>query len=92
MHYAFGGGMAALYGAAAEIAPRVTRDAGLPFGLTVWLGAHTIAVPALGLAPTITRSPARMEVVEFAAHLVYGAVTEVLRRLLRGRGADRSRG
>jgi hypothetical protein len=32
------------------------------------------------------------EAAEFAAHLVYGAVTEMLRRLLRGRRADRSRG
>lgn len=91
VHYAFGGSMAALYEAAAEIAPGVTRDAGLPFGITVWLGAHTIAVPALGLAPPITRPPAQLETVEFAAPLVYGAVTEMLRRLLRGRRADRSR-
>ena len=40
----------ALYGAAAEIVPRVTTAFGLPFGVAVWLGAHVIVVPALGLA------------------------------------------
>lgn len=84
VHYAFGAGVGGLYGAAAEIAPVVSRAAGLPFGIAVWLGAHVITVPALGLAPPITRSPAPFEAVELAAHLVYGAATELLRRLLRG--------
>jgi putative membrane protein len=85
VHYAFGGSVAGLYGAAAEIAPAVTKGLGAPFGAAVWLGAHVITVPALGLSKPITRSPAPTEAVEFAAHLVYGAVTEALRRLLRRR-------
>jgi putative membrane protein len=55
----------------------------LPFGVAVWLGAHVIVVPALGLAPPPTRRPLGKEAVEFVLHLVYGAVTELGRRQLR---------
>lgn len=85
VHYAFGATVAGVYGAVAEMAPAVTRGLGAPFGAAVWLGAHVITVPALGLSKPITHSSAPTEAVEFAAHLVYGAVTETLRRLLRHR-------
>ena len=55
----------------------------VPFGLAVWLGAHVITAPALGLSRPVTRSPVSMEAVELGAHVVYGAVTEFLRRLVR---------
>ena len=83
VHYAFGAGVGAFYGGVAEIAPRVTVALGLPFGVSVWLGAHVIMVPALGLAPPPTRQPAAKEALELMLHLVYGAVTEVVRRLVR---------
>lgn len=51
--------------------------------MAVWLGAHVIMVPALGLAPPPTRQPALKEALEFLLHLVYGAVTELGRRLVR---------
>jgi putative membrane protein len=83
VHYAFGAGVGALYGGVAELAPTVTVGLGLPFGVAVWLGAHVMMVPALGLAPPPTRQPASKESLEFFLHLVYGAVTEVVRRLVR---------
>ena len=86
VHYAFGGGVGALYGGVATVAPRVTAALGLPFGIAVWLGAHVITVPALGLAPLPTRQPPSKEAIEFALHLVYGAVTETVRRLVRRAG------
>ena len=85
VHFGFGSSMAALYGTAAEVAPAVTAGWGLPFGTAVWLGAHVITVPALGLAEPVTKSTPRSEAVEFGAHLVYGAVVEGLRRFLRAR-------
>jgi putative membrane protein len=92
VHYAFGAAVAGVYGAAAELVPGVTKALGVPFGAAMWLGAHVITVPALGLAKPITRASAPMEAVEFAAHLIYGMVTEGLRRLIRrGRRTSPSR-
>jgi putative membrane protein len=83
VHYAFGAGVGALYGGTAAIAPRVTVAAGLPLGIAVWLGAHVVAVPALGLAEPPTRRPRSQEARELLLHLVYGVVTETVRRLAR---------
>lgn len=83
VHYAFGGSVGALYGGVAAVVPRVTTAVGLPFGVAVWLGAHVITVPALGLAEPPTRRPRSKEGLEFVLHLVYGAVTELVRRLAR---------
>jgi uncharacterized membrane protein YagU involved in acid resistance len=55
----------------------------VPFGLAVWLGAHVITVPALGLAEPPTRRPRSKEGLELLLHVVYGAVTETVRRLAR---------
>jgi putative membrane protein len=83
VHYSFGASTAALYGAAVEFVPLLCTGWGLPFGAAVWLGAHVITVPALGLSAPMTQSRPKEEVVEFGAHLVYGAVVEGLRRLFR---------
>jgi uncharacterized membrane protein YagU involved in acid resistance len=83
VHYAFGAGVGALYGGFAAVVPRVTTAVGLPFGVAVWLGAHVITVPALGLAEPPTRRPLSKEGPEFVLHLVYGTVTELVRRLVR---------
>ena len=82
VHYAFGASVGAFYGAVAAIVPRVTAGLGLLFGVAVWLGAHVIVVPALGLAEPPTRRPVRQEAEEFGLHLVYGMTTELGRRLL----------
>ena len=84
VHYAFGGSVGALYGGVAELVPRVGAGLGVPFGLAVWLGAHVIAVPALGLAESPVRRPLAKEAPELGLHVVYGAVVELVRRLARG--------
>jgi uncharacterized membrane protein YagU involved in acid resistance len=83
VHYAFGAGVGALYGVLTELAPGVRAGLGLPFGAAVWLGAHVITVPALGLAKPPTERPLEKEAQELGLHLVYGLVSEVIRRLLR---------
>jgi uncharacterized membrane protein YagU involved in acid resistance len=83
VHYVFGMGMGSLYGTLVECAEPLHAGWGLPFAAAVWLGAHVIAVPALGLSQPVTRSSAPHEAGEFAAHLVYGAVVEGFRRFLR---------
>src|SRR5262245_55468773 len=67
VHYAFGAVVAAVYGAAAEIAPRAKIAQGLPFGTAVWLGAHVVAVPTLGLAESPVRQPLGKEAGKDAA-------------------------
>ena len=84
VHYAFGAVVGAVYGGAAELLPRVTAGFGVPFGLAVWLGAHVITVPALGLAESPARRPLSKEAPELGLHVVYGAVAELARRVLRG--------
>ena len=84
VHYAFGASVGAVYGAVAELVPRVTSGFGVPFGLAVWLGAHVITVPALGLAQSPARRPLSKEAPELGLHAIYGGVTEAVRRLLRG--------
>ena len=49
VHYAFGGTMGALYGAAAAMEPKVASVFGVPFGTSVFRRLTcAIAVPALG--------------------------------------------
>jgi uncharacterized membrane protein YagU involved in acid resistance len=83
VHYAFGTTIAALYGVLVEFRESTRFGWGLPFGAAIWLGAHVITVPALGLSEPVTRGAHSAEAAEFAAHLVYGAVVEGLRRWLR---------
>jgi putative membrane protein len=83
VHYGFGASIGALYGGTVEVLPVLRAGWGMPFGVAVWLGAHVISVPALGLSEPVTRSTPRREAVEFGAHLVYGAVVESVRHLLR---------
>jgi putative membrane protein len=84
VHYTFGALVGALYGAAAELVPVVTRTFGVPFGIAVWIGAHVVAVPAMGLTEPPSRQPIGKEAEELGLHAVYGTVTEMVRRLLRG--------
>jgi putative membrane protein len=83
MHYAMGAVSGGIYGAAAELAPVVSRGAGLPFGAAVWLAADEVAVPALGLSKAPTEYPASVHAQALAAHLVYGLVTDLVLRGMR---------
>ena len=65
VHYAFGAVFGALCGATAEIAARAKTALGLPCGAAVRLGAHVIAMPALGLAQSPVRQPLGKEAEEF---------------------------
>jgi putative membrane protein len=82
VHYAFGAAVGAMYGAAASQNEEVTSWAGLPFGATVWLIADEVGVPLSGLSKPPTEYPLASHASAFATHLVYGATTEAVRRLL----------
>jgi uncharacterized membrane protein YagU involved in acid resistance len=80
VHHGFGAALGLLYGAVTALVPRAAAGAGLGFGAAVWLGAHAVVVPALGLAPPPRRRPARTEGAELVLHLAYGASVEMVRR------------
>jgi hypothetical protein len=83
VHYAFGALMGGIYGGLAECECGVTTGCGTTFGGALFGGADLIAVPALHLAPPDSGKLSRAQVAPFAAHLVYGATTELVRRLVR---------
>ena len=83
VHYAFGALMGATYGAIAEGLPEATFGFGTAFGAALFAGADLVAVPALNLSGSPADSPVSSLATPFAAHLVYGTVTEAVRRLVR---------
>ncbi len=83
IHFAFGTLMGGLYGWLAEAWPAVTLCRGTLFGTALWIGADEIAVPALGLINPPTRNPPPMHAAAWSVHLVYGAVLELGRRIVR---------
>ena len=87
VHLAFGAINGALYGLAAELDPRVTAAAGVPFGASVWAIADEGAVPALGLSRGPREASAGLLAYGFLSHCVFGVTTELVRRSLRQRQA-----
>lgn len=85
VHYAFGGLMGALYGAAAEFEPRITAGNGIPFGTAVWLGADEVALPVLNLSGPPTDTPMSVHASALVAHFIYGFCTDAARRVIRDR-------
>jgi uncharacterized membrane protein YagU involved in acid resistance len=83
VHYAFGALTGALYGGLAEFSPTVTSGFGTGFGGILFSTADLLAVPALKLAPSPADQPASAQASPFAAHIVYGVTTELVRRTLR---------
>lgn len=83
VHYAFGTVTGGMYGAMAELTPKVTSGVGVPFGAVFWLTADEMAVPLLGLAKGPTEYPVSTHAYSLASHLVYGLTTELSRRAIR---------
>jgi putative membrane protein len=81
MHYLFGAGVSAIYGAYGEY--RKVDRSGAGFGTTVWLAADELAMPLLGLSQSTARRPIEMHLQSLVAHLVFGVTTEITRRALR---------
>jgi putative membrane protein len=79
VHYAFGALVGGFYGALAEYSGTVTSGFGTTFGGALFRTTDSLAIPALNLAS----SPSDQLASPFAAHIVYGATTEFVRRILR---------
>jgi putative membrane protein len=87
VHLAFGAINGAAYGLAAELDPRVTAGAGIPFGASVWAVADEGIVPALGLSRGPREASAGLLAYGLLSHVVYGMTTEAVRSALGKRRA-----
>lgn len=83
VHYAYSAIVGGLYGGLAEYLPVVRSGFGTTYATALFVGGDLIAVPALGFSKPLSAYPASSFVAPFTAHLVYGATTELFRRLVR---------
>jgi len=83
LHYAFGMGVGAIYGAMAEADSTVTRLGGIVFGLGVWAAADEMSTTLFGLAPAPGDRPPLAHTYSVLSHVVYGVTTESVRRSTR---------
>ena len=83
IHWIFGAAAGAAYGALAEYYPAATARDGANFGMTLMALTHEGALPALGLSAEPADQTNREKASEMATHVVFGFVTETVRRYVR---------
>jgi putative membrane protein len=83
VHYAFGALAGGLYGALAECSHWTSLGFGTVFGALLYASADLIGVPSFDLAPSPTEQSIAAQATPLAAHLVYGATTDLVRRAIR---------
>lgn len=83
VHYSFGALMGGVYGALAEYTDVAKAGFGTTFGALLFAGADLLGVPAARLGPWPNEYPVSSLANPLAAHLVYGATTELVRRAVR---------
>ena len=83
IHWGFGALTGAAYGALAEYYPQATAKDGAGFGMALTSLTHGTVLPAIGLAATPEHQTVRERTSEMATHVVYGVVTETVRRVVR---------
>jgi putative membrane protein len=85
IHWTFGAAAGAAYGVLAEFYPAATAREGANFGLTLMALTHEGALPALGLSHQPASQTNREKSSEMVSHVVFGLVTETVRRFVRHR-------
>lgn len=83
VHYVFGALAGGVYGGLAEYSPLVRSGFGTTFGSALFTTADLLAVPALKLAPPADQQSTASLATPYAAHIVYGITTELVRRIFR---------
>jgi putative membrane protein len=83
VHYAFGALAGGFYGGLAEYSSTVTSGFGTSFGGMLFSTADLLAVPVFNLGSSPAGQPASPLASPFAAHIVYGVTTELVRRIMR---------
>jgi putative membrane protein len=85
IHWTFGAVAGATYGVLAEFYPAATNRDGASFGMTLMALTHEGALPALGLSAQPEDQTTREKSSEMVTHVVFGIVTETVRRFVRAR-------
>lgn len=83
VHWGFGAMTGAAYGALAEYYPAATVKDGAGFGIALDSLTHGTALPAIGLLAEPAEQTLREKTSEIASHVVFGMVTETVRRFVR---------
>ncbi len=83
INWGFGALTGAAYGALVEFYPQATAKDGATFGMALSSLTHGTVLPAMGLAAKPEEQTARERTSEMATHVVYGVVTETVRRVVR---------
>ena len=83
IHWTFGAVTGAAYGALAEYYPAATAREGATFGMTLMALTHEGALPAMGLSAEPAEQTNREKSSEMATHVVFGVVTEIVRKMVR---------
>lgn len=84
VHYAVGIALGAAYGITAEYRPSVTAGFGTAFGLGTATIFDEAAVPATGLGSAPWNAGIAINLYSYASHLVFGGVSEFVRRQVAG--------
>src|ERR1700733_1872627 len=83
IHWGFGALAGAAYGGVVEYFPAATSKDGAAFGMALSSLTHGTALPAMGLSAAPEDQTTRERTSEMATHVVYGVVTETVRRVVR---------
>jgi putative membrane protein len=83
IHWGFGALTGAAYGALVEYYPAANAKDGAGFGMALSSLTHGTVLPAMGLSAELEEQTARERTSEMASHVVYGVVTETVRRVVR---------
>ena len=84
IHWGFGALAGAAYGALAEFYPAATGKEGASFGIALMSLTHEGALPAMGLSAPPEEQSFREHTSEAGSHVLFGLVTEKVRKLVRG--------
>jgi len=83
IHWGFGALAGAAYGGVVEYFPAATEKDGAAFGMALGSLTHGTVLPAMGLAAEPEEQTVRERTSEITTHVVYGVVTEMVRRVVR---------
>ncbi|MEO6802039.1 MAG: DUF1440 domain-containing protein [Granulicella sp.] len=83
IHWGFGALAGAAYGALVEYYPAASAKDGASFGLALATLTHETALPAMGLSAEPEEQTTRERTSEMGTHVIFGLVTETVRRVVR---------